>query len=41
MYICTQKIQLTLMFNPLKRIANDIETERMNATDLSDEAQPH
>ena len=29
------------MFNPLKRIADDIETGRMNATGLSDEAQPH
>ena len=29
------------MLNPLKTIANDIETERMNATDLLDEAQLH
>ena len=29
------------MLNPLKTIANDTETERMNATDLLDEAQLH
>ena len=27
-------------FNPLNTIADDVETERKNATDLSDEAQP-